>query len=149
MIVIYKLFVIGGLNTHLINDLIPFLKKLWLSVETIVIAPPNLKEWESKKVFHPYPFNYKTDRYVLVKNDIMYIEFFPPINQLYNNNTFKMLHCDIDPIVYYLDYITVSVKFPNATIKPTKLYYNQKIFEGRFVNELVPFYYFHCNTQID
>ena len=31
MLVIYKLFVIGGLNTYLIDDIIPFIKKLWLA----------------------------------------------------------------------------------------------------------------------
>jgi hypothetical protein len=59
MIVIYKLFVIGGLNKVLIEDLIPYIKNMWLRLEMIVIKPPSLEEFGKNSK--------------IVKDDIIYI----------------------------------------------------------------------------
>jgi hypothetical protein len=59
MIVIYKLFVIGGLNKVLIEDLIPYIKNMWLRLEMIVIKPTSLEEFGKNSK--------------IVKDDIIYI----------------------------------------------------------------------------
>jgi hypothetical protein len=141
MLVIYKLFIIGGLNKWLIEDLVPYIKKVWLMLETVVIEPPSIEEWNRDKVFDPNPIRTKTDRYMLVKNDIMYIEY---KGNMYNVGTYEYLQWKLDPIIYVLNNkLSLSVNFHKTLIDPKKLYYKQF---NNFTSGIVLFYHFHCNT---
>ena len=141
MIVIYKLFVIGELN--IITDIVNYIKNLWIVLEMIVIEPPSLEEWESNKVFDPHPIDFQTGRYVLVKNNIMYIE----LTARYGNTGTYLYLADVtDPIIYGLTDISLGVNFHKSSINPNKLYYNKKLLNGTYYsNQIVTFYYFHCN----
>jgi hypothetical protein len=140
----YKLFVIGGLNTYLIDDIIPYIKKLWLLVETIVIEPPSLEEWERNQVFYENPVYGKRDRYVLMKHNIMYVEFIH--HSASHTGTYRHLTDTVDPIRYCLNYVTLGVNFHKSVIDINKLYYNTSLFDKHYSDQLVPFYYFHCNV---
>jgi hypothetical protein len=139
MIIIYKLFIIKQLG--IINDILNYITKLWLVEETVVIEPPSLEEWESKKVLHPNPYEYKRDRYILVKDSIVYIEF-------YSTNDIICTAIYFDSIIYWLNSVSVSVNF-HKPIYHNKLYYNKNLFANNCASQIVPFYQFHCNTQID
>jgi hypothetical protein len=142
MIVIYKLFVIGNIN--IITDIVNCIKPLWLTLETVVIAPPSLEEWENNKVFDHHPIDHKYDRYVLVKNNIMYIS----ATFAKHWTTFFMPGREFDPIGYNVnDTLSIVVSFHQSNINPANLYYDQNLIKGALANEIVPFYHFYCNKN--
>jgi hypothetical protein len=114
-----------------------------LTLETIVIEPPSLEEWENNKVFMPNPIADKYDRYVLTKNNVMYI------CGIFGHDhwtTFKKLTRYFDPIVYNLtDDLSLAINFHESNIDPINLYYDKKLFNDKYSNYIVPFYHFHCN----
>jgi hypothetical protein len=129
MIVIYKLFVISGLNKLVVDDLLPLIKNMWLQLEMIVIKPPSLEAFGKNSK--------------IVKDDITYRKTI-----CYHGRSYTVLTFDEYPIIYYFDNIVICISFDKFNITLEKLYYNKKAFanESLCSTQLVSFYYFHCNV---